>query len=371
MADPVWFWLDIVSPHMAGLAAALAARGRSVTYVAERSLSPRRLAGGWNEPALGKAILRLAPDARSTMRLVDEAPQESVHICMGLRGNGLVGVAQKALARRGLRQWVIMEAVDNNGLRGALRRLEYRRLVHRRRADVEGMLAIGDTTPNWLVARGMPRERVFPFAYFLPDRMQEVPPSFEADAPFRFLYVGQLIERKRIDLLLDALARSAGEAFELLVIGFGPLEPVLRVAADRKLPGRVRWLGRRNIGEIPALMSEADCLVLPSRHDGWGAVVSEALMAGTPTICSDACGAAVVVRVSGRGSVFPAGDVTALAQVLSNAIMQGKQTPDRRLALAEWAECLGACAGAKYLNALLGCMERQREITPPPWEPEI
>jgi hypothetical protein len=87
-----------------------------------------------------------------------------------------------------------METVDDGGWRGALRRLEYRRLVHHWRGRIEGVLAIGDTTSNWLVARGMPRDRVFPFAYLLSDRTQQAPPYYEADASFRFLYVGLLIE---------------------------------------------------------------------------------------------------------------------------------------------------------------------------------
>lgn len=55
-----------------------------------------------------------------------------------------------------------------------------------------------------------------------------------------------------------------------------------------------------------ACMARADVLVLPSWHDGWGAVVSEALMAGTPAIASDACGSAGVVRASGVGGGVPA-----------------------------------------------------------------
>lgn len=353
MADPVCFWQRIVSPHMAGLAAALAGAGHDVTYVAEQEMSADRAAQGWRAPSLGSARLLFASTPEAVRETVRATPAQSIHICQGFRGNGLVGVAREALALRGLRQWVIMETVDDSGWCGIPKQLEYRRLIRRWRAHLEGVFAIGHATPDWLVKHGMPGEKVFPFAYFLPDRPLRGMPRFETTAPFRLLFAGQFIERKRVDLLIDALAKIKNNAFELAVVGSGPLEGRLHAMADRLLPGRVHWLGRRPIDEMPVLMAEADCLVLPSRHDGWGAVISEALMAGTPTICSDACGAAGVVLASGYGGVFEKGDTEGLSTLLRRMLIQGRQKPFPRRKLAAWARCLGTQAGATYLHAIL------------------
>lgn len=368
MANPVWFWQRIVSPHMAGLAAALAATDREVTYVAERPMSDDRAAMGWTPPDLGGARLFFCPDAAAVRRLVAEAPETSIHICQGLRGNGLVGVASDALARRGLRRWIVMETVEDGDWRGLLRRLAYRRLIRSQRSRIEGILATGHTTPDWLAARGMPRERIFPFTYFLP-----VPASISlepaASAGFRILYVGSLIELKRVDLLIDAVAALGDASVELAVVGTGPLEETLsRRASGHGLP--VRWLGRKDMSEIPTLMAGADCLVLPSRYDGWGAVVSEALMAGTPAICSDRCGAAGVVRASGVGGVFRSGDIDDLTAQLRREIAKGRQAPEQRLVLAGWAKCLGAPAGARYLMQILDSPARNGARPLPPWQTE-
>ncbi|MFC3205342.1 glycosyltransferase family 4 protein [Aquamicrobium soli] len=353
MADPVWFWQRIVSPHMAGLAAALASAGHDVTYVAEQEMSADRAAQGWQTSSLGSARSVFASTPETMRETVRAAPAKSIHICQGFRGNGLVGVAREALALRGLRQWVIMETVDDSGWRGIPKRLEYRRLIRRWHPHLEGVFAIGHATPDWLVKRGMPAKKIFPFAYFLPDRQFLQMPRFETTAPFRFLFAGRIIELKRIALLLEALARLKDSPFELAVVGSGPLEGRLRMMASRLLPGRVRWLGQRPIHEIPMLMADADCLVLPSRHDGWGAVVSEALMAGTPAICSATCGVAGVVRASGVGGVFTGGGAEAMAGLLHDALLRGRQTQERRAALAGWARCLGATAGAAYLEVIL------------------
>lgn len=372
MADPVWFWQRIVSPHMAGLAAALASIGHDVTYVAEQEMSADRAEQGWQAPSLGSARLLFASTPEAMRGTVRAAPAKSIHICQGFRGNGLVGAAREALALRGLRQWVIMETVDDAGWRGIPKRLEYRRLIRRWHPHLEGVFAIGHATPGWLVKRGMPAKKIFPFAYFLPDRQFLQMPRFETTAPFRFLFAGRLIELKRIALLLEALAKLKDRPFELAVVGSGPLEGSLRMMASRLLPGRVCWLGQRPIDEIPMLMADADCLVLPSRHDGWGAVVSEALMAGTPAICSDACGAAGIVRASGYGDVFRTGDAAGLSALLHHMLIQGCPEPDYRRKLAVWARCLGATAGAEYLDAILTHQALMGITTRPcaPWESE-
>lgn len=368
MANPIWFWQDIVSPHMAGLAAALAARGLDVTYVAEQPMSAERATQGWMTPDLGCARLRFASDACGLNALVADAPADSIHICQGLRANGIVGAAQSLLAARGLRQWVVMETVDDSGLKGALKRLAYRRLIYRWRFDIEGILATGHATPAWLAARGMPEEYVFPFAYFLPVAERPHTQEWRSDEPIRILFAGQLIERKRLDVLIEALAQLGRPGVELIVIGSGRLEHELRALAKARLGDRTIWLGVRPQPEIPRIMAQADCLVLPSNYDGWGAVVSEALMVGTPAICSDRCGAAGVVRASGCGGVFPADDAPALAAMLEAVIARGQQNASRRAALAAWARCLGAEDGADYLLSILRYRESGHERPLPPWE---
>jgi glycosyltransferase involved in cell wall biosynthesis len=351
---------------MAGLAEALAARGRPVAYIAERAISVERATQGWEAPVLIDVHVRFAPDAETMVKLVTQAPENSIHICQGFRGNGLIGIARRALAKRGLCQWVTMEMVDDAGLQGAVRRLAYHHLLVWQRKKIDGVLTIGDTTSGWLAARGMPATRIFPFAYFLPDRPRSTTSRFNPDAKFRFIYVGQLIKRKRVDMLLDALSRLENKAFELVIVGSGSMEAALQINAGRKLPGRVYWLGNRPIAEIPAHLAEADCLVLPSSHDGWGAVVSEALMAGTPAICSDACGASIAIRASGSGGVFPVDSEAALSDLLRRALDRGRQSPHLRANLSTWAQNLGATVGAAYLDAILSYVSGQKP--PPPWE---
>jgi glycosyltransferase involved in cell wall biosynthesis len=349
----VWFWQLIISPHMADLAVALARRGCKVTYVAQHAMSDDRARQGWSPPALPGVTLQMADSNETVRRLVQLASADSIHICQGVRANGPVGLAQIALGARGLRQWVVMETVNDSGWRGVLKRMEYSRIFRARSKSLHGVLATGHRTTDWVVARGMPAERVYPFAYFLPDQIEPAAQVQRTPGPFRFVFAGRLIPLKRVDWLVNALAGLMTQPFELWIVGAGPEEPALRTLAAGKLGNRVRWLGQLSLPDVPAVMAQADCLVLPSIHDGWGAVASEALMVGTPVICSDACGVAGVINASNVGGVFGVHDIGALARLLSNQLTQGIIADQARAQLAAWATCLGAAAGAAYLQQVL------------------
>ncbi len=363
----VWFWQRIVSPHMAGFAVALVQRGCAVTYVAEQPMSPDRVKLGWTAPLLPCVDLIYVDRQRAVDALVRKAPAEAIHICQGVRANGLVETAQRVLTERGSRQWVVMETVNDAIWYGPIKRTEYSRLFHAKRASLQGVLATGHRTPAWVSARGMPADCVFPFAYFLADN--KLAHAKQRDpGPYRFIFVGQLIPRKRVDWLIKALASLKGKSFELWVVGDGAEQSTLTTLGATVLRDQVRWLGQLPLAQVPAVMEKADCLVLPSVHDGWGAVASEALMAGTPVVCSDACGVAGAVQASGRGGVFPADDRKALTRLLDSQLGLGVVTAEARVQLAEWATCLGADAGARYLMQILEYKANPTGVRPvPPW----
>ena len=365
----IWFWQRIVTPHMAELVSELAQLGCDVTYIAEEPMSSHRAEQGWVAPSMQGVTLKFVSSTCKHADLVALAPDDSTHICQGMRGNGLIGRAQSLLYARRLRQWVVMEAVADSGWRGALKRFEYRRLFSIwRQRNIRGVLAIGQSTSRWVVNRGMPAEQVYPFSYFLKDLELIKPIKKSMKDPFRFIFVGQLIERKRLELLLAALHSISHLDFLLLVVGSGKLETQLKSKSKKLLPGRVQWAGRLKIKKIPFEMARADCLVLPSRYDGWGAVASEALMVGTPVICSDTCGSAGVVQASRKGGVFKSGDHLDLVSSLKKAVNGGRVKNLERAALSDWARCLGAKMGAAYLFEILQYDNNVTTVKPiPPW----
>lgn len=352
---------------MAHLAVSLAQRGYRVAYVGEQIITPDRQEQGWGVPDLPGVTLLSADNDTAMRNLAKNAPSDSVHVCQGIRSNGRVSIAQRELSIRHLPQWVVMETVDDPGWKGAIKRMEYRRLFLTSRASIQGVLAIGHGTADWVVARGMPPSRVYPFAYFLPDAKASNRAPQRAPGRFRLMFAGQLIRRKRVEWLIEALANAAERDFELLIVGAGPEELSLRALAASTVGDRVRWLGTLPLSEVPGVMAQADCLVLPSVHDGWGAVVSEALIVGTPVICSDTCGAAGVVRASGAGGVFPRDDAEAFRGLLDVQLRLGPVGNEARKRTASWAECLAVGAGADYLLEILDHSTNGGPRPIPPW----
>jgi glycosyltransferase involved in cell wall biosynthesis len=136
----------------------------------------------------------------------------------------------------------------------------------------------------------------------------------DTDWPEVFLFVGQFIHRKGLDILLSAYQayrRQAPHPWELWLIGSGEMEKDIGAA-----PG-VRNLGVKSSSQIAEIMLQSGCLILPSRVDHWGVVIHEAACTGLPILASNMCGASVELVQSGfNGHVFPANDAAALAKFL-------------------------------------------------------
>jgi len=114
----------------------------------------------------------------------------------------------------------------------------------------------------------------------------------------RLLFVGLLVERKGVHLLLDALDLASRQGLPddvtLTVAGEGPQRGALeRQAAALGLSGRVTFLGFRT--DVPALLGQADAFVLPSSMEQQPLVLIEALGAGLPTLATDVGGVADLV----------------------------------------------------------------------------
>jgi glycosyltransferase involved in cell wall biosynthesis len=102
----------------------------------------------------------------------------------------------------------------------------------------------------------------------------------------RVVFVGRLVAVKRLDLILQAIARSDG--VHLVVVGDGPQEPEWRaLARDLGIGERVSFLGALSHDETLGQIADADALVLASDHEGLPHVVLEALTCSTPVVTGE------------------------------------------------------------------------------------
>lgn len=101
----------------------------------------------------------------------------------------------------------------------------------------------------------------------------------------RFLFVGRLVDWKRLDLVLHALAGIPDA--QLDVIGDGPMRPAWSALAESLgISGRVRWLGWLPQPECAQRLEGATALLLPSIYECGGAVVLEAMACAVPVVAT-------------------------------------------------------------------------------------
>lgn len=162
----------------------------------------------------------------------------------------------------------------------------------------------------------------------------DLPPKPEERTRSRYvLAVGRLERQKGFDLLLAAFTSIPDrKRFKLLIVGEGCERPRLEAQIRRLgLENEVELLGRRN--DVYDLYQEAAFLVLPSRYEGFGMVLVEAMAFGCPVVAFDCpCGPREIIRDGIDGLLVPDGDVPALAAAMER--MMGDEALRGRLGKA-------------------------------------
>jgi glycosyltransferase involved in cell wall biosynthesis len=145
-------------------------------------------------------------------------------------------------------------------------------------------------------------------------------------APFRLLYVGQLLETKGVGDAIRAMATLPSCA--LTIIGAGSDEAALRaLAPDLVAAGRVTFRGKMPHGDVLQAMRDHDAVLVPSRHvypEGLPMTIYEALCTRTPVLASDHPMFARRIFDGKNGLIFHEADSTALAA----AVERLRTTPE-------------------------------------------
>jgi glycosyltransferase involved in cell wall biosynthesis len=138
--------------------------------------------------------------------------------------------------------------------------------------------------------------------------------------PLRLLFVGRLVEKKGLAVLLEAVARSSVD-IHLTVVGDGPLRATLETRA-RGLP--VTFTGQLGRARLADLYMEHDVVVTPSvraasgDQDGLPVALLEAMASGCAVVASDLPGINEAIVDTVSGMLVPAGDVVALRAAIES-----------------------------------------------------
>lgn len=181
-----------------------------------------------------------------------------------------------------------------------------------------------------LVAGGFPADRIrhLPNAVDVPG---DGDPSRRPTPGRHLVFVGQLIDRKGVDLLIDAIRPLSDVT--LTVCGDGPERADLEARA-RSLDGRVQFTGHVDRDRVRRELRTAAALVLPSRgSENQPLSILEAFANGVPAVATDSPPIRELVKPGRTGVMFPSGDVAALTHIVTELLAD----EERRAAMARGA----------------------------------
>lgn len=349
----IYFWEPTVSPHKLELFRALRnfPEVASCTYIAQAELADDRRAQGWSVGKLSDLDLKMTPTLKDIDAIVRGGGDKAVHLFSGIHGPPVVTAGISAALRHRARFGILSEPRASEGLNGLIRLAHSWATERRMRRHAAFVLAIGRNGPSWFRRAGYPATRVFPFAYFLPPVPAHPHPPL--DNYIRLGYLGRLTEDKGIRLLLSALPLLPPHV-KVSIAGYG--DDIALVEAAAAADTRVRYLGALPMAEVPEFLCGVDILTQPSltTSDGWGAVVSEALLAGTAVIATTKVGASILLESPDRGRVLLRPDPSLLAAAVES-LAGSALAPHAREMRRNWAATrLTGVAGATNLLSIFG-----------------
>lgn len=215
------------------------------------------------------------------------------------------------------------------------RQRQRRRDVSRRYNQASRVVAVSDDVAadlaaNWsLDSQRITRifNPIVDAAWYEQARAGPVHPWLQAPVEPVLVAVGRLTEQKGFDVLLDAFARvRSTRACRLLILGEGHLRSTLMAQAQALgITTQVDFAG--HVDQPAATMARAALFVLPSRWEGFGNVVVEALSLGTPVVATDCRSGPAEILGRGRwGRLVAVNNAAALAEAILAALCDA---PDR------------------------------------------
>ncbi len=209
----------------------------------------------------------------------------------------------------------------------------YRWALRFTRHFVSGVLANSEAVKRITLANEWYRDsqvRVIYNGYPAPKERTEAPAEKPVGWPvgrdaLTICLVANVRPIKRIEDAIEALAVLEGPTKppQLVVIGGGEPDALVKLAEQRGVSGQVHFLGSR--GDVAECLRASDIGLLCSESEGFSNAIVEYMLAGLPVVCTDTGGNPEAVNDNETGYLYPVGDVAALADRLAKLASNEEQ----------------------------------------------
>jgi len=368
---PLTVWMNMPSFYQGDLFRALVATGEvDLQVIFAHELSEERQKLGWNSDLSGFEYSFLDPNQAIRDAMGKAIAQRSrFHVVNGIWAEPGFAAALIALMSSGSAYAIYSEAPNQKKQRSKQRKLAQHVFGRMVVAKSAGLLPVSHLASAFFRDLAAPEQKLYPFGYFRSAlRVDEHNNGFKPRETIEVVFVGQLVHRKGVDVLLDAIGPLFTDYPNLIltIIGEGPERSQLERQAAA-ISSRITFAGKMSPQEIPRRVAATDVLVLPSRWDGWGLVVNEALSVGVPVIVSDQCGAADVIH-NGLNGYVVANEYREGFRASLRRCFDTKERATLRSAAKVSSKSISTEAVAPYLIQSLEHMLDRSSFRPsPPW----
>jgi len=192
-------------------------------------------------------------------------------------------------------------------------------------------------------------------------------PRQEGRSPLRLLYLGRMEDNSKGIFWLPNILRELDCDYHLTVAGDGPDLKELR---HRLAPfgDKVRFNGWVAPSDVPWLVSQHDVMVMPSRFEGFGLTLIEAMSQGCPAVVSKIAGVTDMIVTDGKdGLLFPVGDFRQAARHIGQLARDREMLAGLADAAQQKVETVfnNDTAGRAYAGLLEKLAEERPAIAPP------
>jgi glycosyltransferase involved in cell wall biosynthesis len=357
------FWQNIISPHQMPYISNLALKENveKVYLIVEKEQDIERVSMGWSLDGSSTNLIEVlvSPNSKTIHNFYQSSTFQTYHFFSGIRAFPFVYNAFKISLHYKLHRGIIVE--HPYIFRKPLFLHFFRTLMfdYKYYGHIEHVFAFGEKAAEWYKLWNK-KWHVHEFAYCVEK------PNFEEyikPGKTRIVYVGSLIPRKNIKLILQSLKEIQTGLYHITIIGDGPLkEDLISYSNDIGINHEITFRGSMSMNDIKKELSNYDILILPSFFDGWGAVVNEALMAGLFVLVSDKCGSKSLINEK-NGRIFSiANDTNCLRNHLKWTIEHIEMIRAEKTEREKMSENFDKKHIAKYF---IDCLDTASQINPP------
>lgn len=299
-------------------------------------ISQERLALGWEDKKCTKSFEQQIETLDEAINSLNDF-DERIHIISG-NGYAFTKLLIAYCIENNLK-WINWTERSGGGLFKLLRENStwfkmffpiYQRLYNRKFSqEIEkyalGTFVSGIKAEEDYLKRGVSKDKIKHLYYALEplEKTTVIPKELKSSRfKYHFIYVGSLSHKKGTDLLLKAYSKLSQNDWGLILVGKDTTNGQYQEMVQKlNIQNNVIFTGAIDFARVNEYMSFADVFILPTRFDGWGAVLNEAASLSLPIISTDECGASYhLIENDKNGYMVKANAVVSLMTAMKKYI---------------------------------------------------